>query len=59
MASVAPQEALQALILRTVDANGSIPDTRLLDSNGSKLASVEDQMAVKAVLDSLGSKEVR
>lgn len=51
-------EQIQALVLQTLDRNGAIPDTRELTVNGTTLASGEDQIAVKAVLDSLWSKEV-
>ena len=54
-------EQIQAVILQTLDRDGSIPDTRQLQvgPGGAPLASAEDQIAVKAVLDSLWSKEVR
>ena len=51
-------DQIQALILQTLDRDGSISDTRELELNGSKLASTEDQGAIKSVLDSLMSKEV-
>ena len=57
MASIQPEQ-IQTLILKTLDKDGSIPDTRELELNGAKLASTEDQGAIKAVLDSLWSKEV-
>jgi hypothetical protein len=57
--SALPQpEALQAIILSTVDKDGSIPDTREIVYNGSKLASAEEQGAIEGVLKSLWSKEV-
>ena len=58
--SVPSSEALQTQLLNTLDSSssGSIPDTRQLEHNGVKLASSEDQGAVKSVLDSLASKEV-
>jgi hypothetical protein len=57
--SALPQpEALQAIILSTVDKDGSIPDTREIVYNGSKMASAEEQGAVEGVLKSLWSKEV-
>lgn len=58
MASIQPEQ-IQTLILQTLDRDGSILDTRELELNGVKLASTEDQGAIKAVLDSLWSKEVR
>lgn len=51
-------EQIQALILRTLDRDGTIPDSRELELNGAKLISGDDQTAIKAVLDSLQSKEV-
>ena len=57
MASIQPEQ-IQTLILQTLDKDGTIPDTRELELNGVKLASTEDQGAIKAVLDSLWSKEV-
>lgn len=51
-------EQIQALVLQTLDRDGTIPDSRELELNGVKLASGEDQNAIKAVLDSLWSKEV-
>lgn len=52
-------EALQHIILQNLEASGSIPDSRELAYNGRLLQSVEEQGVVRAVLDSLASKEVR
>jgi hypothetical protein len=57
MATPQPEQ-IQALILQTLDRDGTISDTRELELNGVKLASGDDQNAIKAVLDSLWSKEV-
>lgn len=57
MASTQPEQ-IQSLILQRLDKDGSIPDTRELELGSVKLASGEDQGAIKAVLDSLWSKEV-
>ena len=46
-------DQIQALILQTLDKNGEIPDSRELG-----LATPEAQTTLKAVLDSLLSKEV-
>lgn len=58
MATPQADTQIQAIILKTLDRDGSIPDTRELELGGAKLASGEDQNAIKAVLDSLWSKEV-
>jgi hypothetical protein len=47
-------EQIQALVLQTLDNNGEIPDSRELN-----LSTPEAQTTLKAVLDSLLSKEVR
>jgi len=53
-------EQLQELILRTLDEQGSIPDSRQLPVPGVSGGSAHDQsMAVKAALDSLAAKLVR
>lgn len=53
-------EQLQELILRTLDEQGSIPDSRQLPVPGVSGGSAHDQsMAVKAALDSLAAKIVR
>jgi hypothetical protein len=46
-------EHIQALVLQTLDKNGEIPDSRELG-----LTTPEAQTTLKAVLDSLLSKEV-
>jgi hypothetical protein len=46
-------EQIQALVLQTLDKNGEIPDSRELG-----LTTPEAQTTLKAVLDSLLSKEV-
>jgi hypothetical protein len=46
-------EQTQALVLQTLDKNGEIPDSRELN-----LSTPEAQTTLKAVLDSLLSKEV-
>ena len=56
--AVPPVEALQSLILSTLDSDGSIPDSRQLRYNGVPLASSDEQAVVKSALDSLWSREV-
>lgn len=53
-------EAVQQLILETLDKNGCIDDTRLLVLPGqtSTAATAEDQSVIIAALNSLLSKEV-
>lgn len=52
-------EDIQPIILQTLEASGSIPDSRELAYNGRLLQSADEQGVVRAVLDSLASKEVR
>lgn len=54
-------EPLQQLVLTTLDAQGSIPDTRTLVLPGQTLpaASNDDQIAILGALNSLLSREVR
>lgn len=56
--AISQAEQIQALVLQTLDRDGTIPDSRELELNGAKLATGDDQTAIKAVLDSLLSKEV-
>jgi hypothetical protein len=57
----AQYEAVQSLVLKTLDVEGTIPDSRELTSNSSNvdLSTPDAQTTLKAVLDSLLSKEVR
>lgn len=58
MASAADE--LQQLILDTLEAHGSIPDSRQLPVPGVASGTAHDQtLAVKAALDSLAAKLVR
>jgi len=54
-------EALQQLILDTLDAQGVIPDTRALVIPGqtSPASSGDDQIIILGALNSLLSREVR
>jgi hypothetical protein len=52
------QDDLSSVILSTIASSSSIPDTRYLRCKGATLSSQDDQTAIKAVLDSLASKEV-
>lgn len=53
-------EAVQQLILETLDKNGSIDDTRLLVLPGqtATAATQEDQLVIIAALNSLSSRDV-
>lgn len=57
----AQYEAVQSLVLKTLDVEGTIPDSRELNSKTSNvdLSTPDAQTTLKAVLDSLLSKEVR
>lgn len=57
--SLPTPEALQHIILQSLEASGSLSDSRELAYNGRLLQSAEEQGVVRAVLDSLASKEVR
>ncbi|KAK8847646.1 phenylalanine-tRNA ligase, alpha subunit [Kwoniella newhampshirensis] len=59
MSSLTP-EGLQPIILQTLASSpdGKIADTRDLAFNGAALRSTEQQAVVRAVLDSLASKEM-
>ncbi|WWD00856.1 phenylalanine-tRNA ligase, alpha subunit [Kwoniella sp. B9012] len=56
--SIPSPESIQSLVLQTLSANGSIPDSRELIVDGRALNTPEDQGAVRGVLDSLQSKEM-
>lgn len=53
-------EQIQALVLKTLDTEGTIPDSRELNAQSTNvdLSTPDAQTALKAVLDSLLSKEV-
>ncbi|OWZ33731.1 phenylalanine-tRNA ligase, alpha subunit [Cryptococcus neoformans c45] len=56
--SLPTPEALQHIILQSLEASGSLSDSRELAYNGRLLQSAEEQGVVRAVLDSLASKEM-
>lgn len=54
-------EAIQQLVLTTIDAQGTIPDTRtlVLPGQAQPATSHEDQITILGALNSLLSREVR
>jgi hypothetical protein len=56
----AQYEQIQSLVLKTLDTEGTIPDSRELNAKSANvdLSTPDAQTALKAVLDSLLSKEV-
>ena len=56
--SLPSAEYLQTTILKSLDTNGEIPDSREIEWNGVKLRGAEEQNAIRGTLDSLASREV-